>query len=192
MTAQTENRVVNLAGLAQGVTLVTFPAASSVLTDPSEYGLSNTQYGDMFIPQVLTAIATALLGSSLARVITLKRVLLLGLASNIASMVILVCTTPVKSNTSLTYPMLLLATAFLGVGFGLTFPALHSHLAPFRPEAAGPAVVVLNALLGLGTALAPVFVAVFVGLGFWWGLPVLSAAALSGLLIVSVALPLHA
>ena len=29
----------------------------------------------------------------------------------------------------------------------------------------------LNALLGLGTALAPVFVAIFVGLGFWWGLP---------------------
>ena len=36
-------------------------------------------------------------------------------------------------------------------------------------------MLVLNALLGLGTALAPVFVAIFVGLGFWWGLPVLAA-----------------
>jgi sugar phosphate isomerase/epimerase len=27
--------------------------------------------------------------------------------------------------------------------------------------------------LGLGTALAPVFVAIFVGLGIWWGLPLL-------------------
>jgi len=36
---------------------------------------------------------------------------------------------------------------------------------------------VLNALLGAGTALAPIFVAIFVGLGFWWGLPVLSAFA---------------
>ena len=41
-------------------------------------------------------------------------------------------------------------------------------------------MLVLNALLGLGTALAPVFVAVFVGLGFWWGLPVLAAVLLVG------------
>ena len=39
-------------------------------------------------------------------------------------------------------------------------------------------VLTLNALLGLGTALAPVFVAVFVGLGFWWGLPILSTVLL--------------
>jgi fucose permease len=36
-----------------------------------------------------------------------------------------------------------------------------------------------------------VFVALFVGLGFWWGLPVLSAALLVGLLLVSVRLPLR-
>ena len=35
----------------------------------------------------------------------------------------------------------------------------------------------LNALLGLGTALAPVLVAVFLGLGVWWGLPLLVAVA---------------
>ncbi len=33
-------------------------------------------------------------------------------------------------------------------------------------------MLVLNALLGLGLVPAPVFVAVFVGLGFWWGLPI--------------------
>ena len=53
-------------------------------------------------------------------------------------------------------------------------------------------MLVLNALLGLGTVLAPVFVAVFVGLGFWWGLPILSAALLIALLVVSLRLPLHA
>jgi predicted MFS family arabinose efflux permease len=50
---------------------------------------------------------------------------------------------------------------------------------------------VLNALLGLGTALAPSFVAMFVGLGFWWGLPVLSTVLLAALLLVSLRLPLH-
>jgi predicted MFS family arabinose efflux permease len=50
---------------------------------------------------------------------------------------------------------------------------------------------VLNALLGLGTALAPVFVAVFVGLGFWTGLPVLAAVLLLILITVSLRLPLR-
>jgi MFS-type transporter involved in bile tolerance (Atg22 family) len=74
MSVRAESRVVNLAGLVQGITLVTFPAASSVFTDPAEYGLSNTQYGAMFLPQVVTAITAALLGSTLARRITTKRV----------------------------------------------------------------------------------------------------------------------
>jgi fucose permease len=50
---------------------------------------------------------------------------------------------------------------------------------------------VLNALLGLGTVLAPVFVAIFVGIGFWWGLPLTSACLLVALLLVSARLPLR-
>ena len=40
----------------------------------------------------------------------------------------------------------------------------------------------LNALLGLGTALAPVLVAVFLGIGLWWGLPLLVAILIAVLL----------
>jgi hypothetical protein len=61
----------------------------------------------------------------------------------------------------------------------------------FHPSRVDTSVLTLNALLGLGTALAPAFVAIFVGLGFWWGLPVLSAALLTGLLGVSARLPLR-
>ena len=53
-------------------------------------------------------------------------------------------------------------------------------------------MLVLNALLGLGTALAPVFVALFVGLGIWWGLPVLVGVLLLALLLFSLRLPLEA
>jgi fucose permease len=49
----------------------------------------------------------------------------------------------------------------------------------------------LNALLGLGTVLAPVFVAIFDGLGFWWGLPLLSAVLLAVLTVVGAGLPLE-
>ncbi len=89
------------------------------------------------------------------------------------------------------YGLLLVATASLGLGFGLTVPALNTFTASFHPDAVDRSVLVLNALLGLGTALAPVFVAIFDGLGFWWGLPVMSAALLGTLIVTSSRLPLR-
>jgi predicted MFS family arabinose efflux permease len=87
------------------------------------------------------------------------------------------------------YPLLLVATASLGVGFGLTVPSINTFTAAFHPAAVDRSVLVLNSLLGLGTALAPVFVAIFVGLGFWVGLPVLAAVAVTALLLASLRLP---
>ena len=192
MASRTENAVVNAAGLVQGVVLVTFPAASTIFTSQSGYGLSSTQYGDMFLPQVVTAIAASLLGAELARRITTKRVYLLGLSANLVSMALLLASVPVKTDQSVAYPLLLLATAFLGAGFGLTVPVLNRYASVFHLGQVDRSVLVLNALLGLGTVAAPVFVAVFVGLGFWWGLPILSAALLAALLLFSLRLPLRA
>ena len=190
MASPTESRVVNAAGLVQGIVLVTFPAASTILTDPDEYDLTSTQYGTLFLPQVITAITGALLGSSLARRFSTKSIYLAGLGASLAAMILLVASAPVAGEP-LAFAMLLIATALVGAGFGLTVPSLNTFAASFHPDAIDRSVLVLNALLGLGTALAPVFVALFVGLGFWWGLPVLSAALLVGLLAVSLPLPLH-
>jgi MFS family permease len=171
------------------VVLVTFPAASTILTDPDRYDLSSTQYGLLFVPQVVTAIAASLLGATLGRRFGTKRVYLAGLTAGLVSMALLVVSALVEGDAG-AFPLLLVATAFLGVGFGLTVPALNTLTAAFHPGRVASSVLVLNALLGLGTALAPVFVAIFDGLGFWWGLPVLSAALLALLLAASVGLPL--
>jgi MFS family permease len=182
---------VNIAGLVQGIVLVSFPAASTIFTSRGDYGLSSAQYGAMFLPQVLTAIAGSLTGARLAARIGTKRVYLLGLTLSLVSMGLLLASAPVKTHEAVAYPLLLVATAFLGAGFGLTVPTLNTYASAFHPAAVDSAVLTLNALLGLGTVLAPVFVAVFVGLGFWWGLPAVSAALLIVLLLVSLQLPLR-
>jgi len=51
MASKTERTIINAAGLAQGIVLVTFPAASTIFTDTSEYGLSSTQYGPCSCPR---------------------------------------------------------------------------------------------------------------------------------------------
>ena len=192
MASKAERTTVNVAGLVQGVVLVTFPAASTIFTSKSGYRLSSSQYGVMFLPQVALAIAASLLGAGLARRITAKRVYLGGLACSLVAMVLLLVSTLVKGNQAAAYPLLLVATGFLGAGFGLTVPLLNTYTSMFHPGGAGRAVLLLNGLLGLGTTLAPVLVAIFVGLGFWWGLPVLSTVLLVLLLLVSLRLPLRA
>ncbi|HEX9066518.1 MAG TPA: MFS transporter [Streptosporangiaceae bacterium] len=186
-----EKLAVYAAGLVQGITLVTFPAASTIFTSRSGYGLSAGQYGLMFVPQVVAAILASLGGARLAGRTGWKLVYLSGLAANLAAMALLIGSRFAESDQPAAYPLLLAATACLGLGFGLTVPAVNTFTAQFHPAAVDRSILVLNALLGLGTALAPVFVAIFTGLGAWVGMPVLAAILLVALLTVSLRLPLR-
>jgi fucose permease len=182
---------VYTAGVIQGVALVTFPAASVVFTSPADYGLTNQEYGGIFVPQAIMAVVSSLLGAGLSRRIGAKHVFLLGLYANLLAMALLVCSRFVMHDHALAYVVLLAATASLGAGFGFTVPALNTFAAAFFPHKVEKAVLGLNALLGLGTALAPVFVLLFVGMGIWWGMPLSVAAASLLLVIFSAALPLQ-
>ncbi|HEY5372735.1 MAG TPA: MFS transporter [Polyangiaceae bacterium] len=185
MSHRTEIATVYTAGLIQGVALVTFPAANAVFTSASDYGLSTAEYGGMFVPQAVLAIIASLLGAGLRKRLGTKRIYMLGLVANLLAMSLLVASSFVMKEHSLAYGILLSATACLGIGFGFTVPAVNTFAAELFPKAVHRAVLMLNALLGLGTALAPVFIAWFVGLGIWWGLPLLVAALLLGLLLFS-------
>ena len=191
MSSQAESRAVYVAGLVQGVVLVTFPAASTIFTAPDQYGLSSTRYGAMFLPQAGLAVTAALAQGRLAERFGAKQVYLAGLAANLAAMLLLIVSRFAEPDRPVAYGLLLAATACLGAGFGLTVPSLNTFAAAFHPDAVDRSVLVLNSLLGLGTALAPVFVAVFVGLGAWVALPVLAAAAVAVLVAVSARLPLR-
>ena len=185
MGSRAKTSVVYAAGLVQGVALVTFPAASTIFTSTSHYGLSSTQDRSMFLPQVVTAITASLLGARLARRYSLKRVFLAGLLADLLSMGLLVTSQFFTSTQALAYRLLLVATVALGVGFGLVVPALNTFTAAFHPDGVDKAVLALNALLGLGTALAPVFVLLLHWCGPGWGCPIMSGVLLVGLLIVS-------
>jgi MFS family permease len=162
MASRAETRVVYAAGVAQGIALVTFPAVSTVLTDPNEYDLSKTQYGSLFLPQVVTAISAALLGSKMSGRIGTKRVYVAGLMASLISMGLLLVSKAFTGNQSAAYALLLLATAFLGAGFGL--PALNTFAAAFNAAARDRAILVLNALLGGGIMIAGGIVEIVLGI----------------------------
>lgn len=180
------------AGVAQGIALVTFPAAGAIFTSPQHYSLSTTQYGALFIPQAVMAIICSLLGTTVARSVGIKAVFLIGMTANLVSMGLLIGSQFVAGERMAAYALLMLATTCMGVAFGLTVPVINTCAAAFFPNTADRALLILNTLLGLGTALAPAFVALFMGFGFWWGLPVLVAVLCGGLLIFSMPLAISA
>ena len=106
MATKAETNAVYAAGLVQGIALVTFPVASTIFTDPSQYDLSNTQYGTMFLPQVITAITGSLLGGKLGQRFGIKRVFLAGLVADLASMALLIVSQFFTSNQPVAYGLL--------------------------------------------------------------------------------------
>ena len=191
MATRTEIGVVYGVAVVQGLALVTFPAASSVFTSPDGFGFDSTRYGTMFVPQVALAICAAALAPRLARRSSLRRVLLAGLFGDILSMSLLAFSRSFIGAPDAAFGLLLVATAALGFGFGATVMALNTYAEAFFPERTDGAVLAVNALLGLGTALAPVFVAMVVALGAWWLLPVVVAGVMALLFAAALTQPLH-
>jgi MFS transporter, FHS family, glucose/mannose:H+ symporter len=189
--SRTEIGLVYAAAVVQGLALVTFPAASSIFTSPDGFGFDSTRYGALFLPQVLLAILASAFAPRLARRWSLRRVLLAGLAGDVVSMALLALSRLLLGMPDMAFGVLLLATGALGLGFGATVMALNTYAEAFFPKRADRAVLALNALLGLGTALAPVLVAIVVALGAWWLLPVVVACIAVLLFGVAYAQPLR-
>jgi MFS transporter, FHS family, glucose/mannose:H+ symporter len=192
MASRTEIGVVYGAAVAQGLALVTFPAASSIFTSPDGFGFDSTRYGAMFVPQVAFAILASALAPKLARRLSLRRVLLAGFAGNIVSMTLLALSRLLMGTPDTAFAVLLFATAALGFGFGATVMALNTYAEAFFPAWIDRAVLILNALLGLGTALAPMLVALVVAIGAWWLLPLLVACVVVLLSGIALTQPLRA
>ena len=154
MATQTETTVVYAAGVVQGIALVTFPAASTILTDPAEYDLSSTQYGALFLPQVITAITAALLGAGLSGRFGTKRIYLVGSRREPR-----LDGAPARELVPDGRPVARVRLAALGDRQPRSRLRLHragpqyAHRGVPTREAVSRSILVLNALLGLGTVL---------------------------------------
>ncbi|MDE2008700.1 MAG: MFS transporter [Candidatus Omnitrophica bacterium] len=178
MVRKLEILCVYLTGLFQGLVLVTVPAASLVFTSASGFGFSNSEYGSLFIPQVLVAIVAALSGPASAQRWGIRAVFRIGLLFNLLAMALIASSQCVRHEHQAAYFLVILGTGFVGAGFGATLPTINVYAADFFPGNTASALTVLHTLLGLGTALAPFLVAVLVRKIGWWVLPVAVAGAL--------------
>jgi MFS family permease len=178
------------AGLLQGIALVAFPAVSTILTSPGPFHFSSTEYGSLFIPQSILSIIIALINPVLCKRFGCQRVFTAGLFANFFAMALLALSALFTNHHQLAFWVLMLATGCLGIGFGLVVPTINRVAEELYPVTSDSAVLTLNALLGVGTALSPVFIILFTALGFWWGLPFFLSIALILLIAYSFSIKL--
>lgn len=165
-------------GLALGIALVSFPAAATILTAVDGYGLTSNQYGSIFLPLVAGAVLASLFAPALARRHGLRAILLAGFLSTALAMSVFALSSLLTQVHWLAFALVLLATGLLGLGFGATLTAINAYAASFFPRRSETALTALHTLLGTGTALAPLIIAMLADGGRWWLLPLAAATAM--------------
>jgi hypothetical protein len=183
--------IIRVAAVLQGLALVVVPTVSTVLMDPRALALSPVAYGSLFVPQTILAVVCSFAGAAVTRRFGARSTLLTGFAADAVAMVLVGASALAGSAHGAAYGMLLCGTSCLGIGFALVTPTLNVLAGTLEADAPDRAVLIVNALLGGSAAAAPLLLIIFVGLGFWWGLPLLCAAGMLALIAATVRIPLR-
>ncbi len=176
--------LVYAAGFLQGLTLVSFPALSDVLK--ATLGLTDAQYGTIFLPQVALAAVGAVIGGALARRLGLRRLLVLAMVANGLSQAALLASG--LAGPGAAFAWVLVGTSGLGLGFGLFGAPLNAYPRLLFPAKGDAAVVAVHTVFGFGLATGPLIAGALVASDQWLGFPVLLLAialllALAGTLV---------
>ena len=168
-----------------GFALVSVPSSSVHLQ--SVHGLTDEQYGTVFIPQLLLAIAGALLAGPVIRRISLKSMYAAALISFGASQAALASAEHIGPAAA--WVMIMISTALFGFGFGFGGGPLNGLVAGMYRERSASAITGLHLMAGVGLMLGPLYFRAFESAGSWQLGPLcLVVFAVSLLAIAQVAL----
>lgn len=162
--------VVFILAFLTGVNFVVFPALGTAFTDRSLFGLSSSQFGNLFIPQVICIIISCLGAPFLVNKLGPKIVLGSGLVLMIISTGI-VWLLQYDMNSQLMFPILMMLVACMGLGFGLSITTLNPLAASLFEEGKSSAILLLQFLVGLGTSTSPLMMNLIGDVKNWMYVP---------------------
>ncbi|MEY8759204.1 MFS transporter [Chryseobacterium tongliaoense] len=163
--------VIFLLAFFTGLNFVVFPALGTAFTDPSLFKLSSSQFGNLFIPQVICIIISCLGAPFLVNKLGPKIILATGLLLMIASTGALWVLQFFVSHTSLLFPVLMILVAFTGSGFGLSITTLNPLAASLFEDKKSSAILILQFLVGLGTSASPMMMNLIGNVKNWMYVP---------------------
>lgn len=179
-----ERITIYSAPFVEGATAVVFAASTRRFLAPYHYGLTLPQYGFLFLPLIIAAILATLFAASLGRRCRAVLGYGVGLSCSLTGVALLIAT-EWAIRLPVTYPLLLVAAAFVGAGLGLSFPYVRCYAISLKPLRSRRQILLVNALLAAGFATTPLYAMATFGTSAWWSLPVLLAVLLIAQMLFS-------
>jgi predicted MFS family arabinose efflux permease len=158
-----------------GLTLVSFPASSAFLR--ARHGFSDVAYGSIYLPQLVAAIAGALLGGVAMRRVSLRTMYLVALVCFVLSQLSLALSVTVSAHLALL--LLMFATSCFGFGFGFGGGPLNAFVPLLFPKRANAAIVTLHMSAGAGLTIGPYVIGALTAHHYWIVSPVCLAICAS-------------
>lgn len=172
---------VYLGGALIGLTLVSFPSSAVFFLERFE--LSDAQYGSIYLPQLVLAVAGALGGGWAIRFLSLRSMFIAGLVSFLLSQCALAASTLVDQ--SLALPLIMGATACFGFGFGFAGGPLNGIASVLFPSRPNSGVTLLHMMAGAGLAAGPLLFAEAIEAGYWAAIPLALAVTAAALTVLA-------
>lgn len=163
--------VVFLLAFLTGVNFVIFPALGTAFTDTSLFALSSSQFGNLFIPQVICIIAACLGAPVLVNKWGPKIILAAGIICMLISTGSLWLLHYFPAEKASLFSVLMILVAFTGTGFGLSITTLNPLAASLFEKGNANAILILQFLVGLGTSASPLMMNLIGGAKNWMFLP---------------------
>lgn len=173
--------IIYLLAFLTGVNFVVFPALAPVFTDQSLFGLSASQFGNLFIPQVIFITISCLGTPFLVNKFGPKIILSSGILLMILSTLILWTLQFFLDDKGILFYILLILTAMTGFGFGLSITTLNPLAASLFYDNKTSAILVLQFLVGLGTSTSPLMMGLISDIKDWIFIP----ASIFGTVLIS-------
>jgi len=183
--------LIFLIAFLTGVNFVVFPALGTAFTDPSVFALSSSQFGSLFLPQVVCIIISCLSAPFLVNRFGPKIILASGILLMIISTGVLWSLQFFMHDKSLLFPVLMVLVAFTGSGFGLSITTLNPLAASLFKNNPSSAILILQFLVGLGTSASPLMMSLAGDVHHWMDVPgiIVLAVGFSLIAFLFISLP---
>ncbi len=155
------------AALFQGLCLVLIPASSFIFKSMMTAGITDQQYGFLFLPQITAATAASVFFKNLLGRLSTEKIFYAGILCNVIHLLLLAFSSTMANTVQNLFLILMTCNIFLGAGFGLLVGVLNLMTVEIFSENRDGVLTGLHASLGVGAALSPLFVNFFFEHNLW-------------------------
>jgi FHS family glucose/mannose:H+ symporter-like MFS transporter len=159
----------SLTSLVLGYSVIALPAAGFIFRDPAWYGITDGQYGLLFLPMVAATIATGFLFQGLVSRFSRHRVFCAGFGLTALYLLLILTASFLPGRPEAVFWLLAAAQTFLGLGFALLMSSVSLFSIELFPNHRTSILTAIHAMFGAGALMSPLVLDLWSRAGWWQG-----------------------